>query len=99
MGFDALHLSGQSFGHPRPVVNFTVRVLERDVGVWIDDAGHPEVLVDALSASLILGLHATGDFEAVFLHLAVGEFPELPTFVGFRRLVLASVQPDVDDGR
>ena len=81
------------------MVNFAVRILERDVGVRVDDAGHPEVLVDALSATLILGLHPAGDFETVFLHLAVGKFPEFPTLVGFRRLVLAGVQPDVDDGR
>ena len=81
------------------MVNLTFRVFERDVGVGIDDAGHPKVLVDALSASLVLGLHATGDFETVILHLAVGKFPEFPTFVGFCRLVLASVQPDIDDGR
>ena len=81
------------------MVNFTFRVFERDVSVRVDDAGHPKVLVDALSASLILGLHAAGDFETVFLHLAVGEFPEFPTLIGFRGLVLAGVQSDVDDGR
>ena len=54
VGLDALHFSRQTFGHPRPVVHLAVGVLEGDVGVRVDDAGHPEVLVDALATALYL---------------------------------------------
>ena len=98
VGLDALHFSWQPFGHPRPVVHLAVGVLEGDVGVRVDDAGHPEVLVDALATALVFGLHAAGDLQTVFFHGPVVAFPELTTFVGLRGLVLAGVQTDVDDG-
>ncbi len=79
-------------------MDFPVWVLKGDVGVRVDDAGHAQVLVDALSSALVLGLHATGDFQAVFLEGAVGQFPDFPVLVGFRGLVFPSVQTDVHHG-
>ena len=99
VGLDALHFSGEALGDPRPVVDLAVRVLEPDVSVRVDDAGHAQVLVDALSTALVLCLHPAGDLKAVFLHLAVGKFPEFPALVGLRGLVLSRVKTDVDDGR
>ena len=98
VGLDALHFSRQTFGHPRPVVDLAVGVHEGDVGVRVDDARHPEVLVDALATALVFGLHAAGNFQTVFFHGPVVPFPQLTTFVGLRGLVLAGVQTDVDDG-
>ena len=75
VGFDALDLPRQAFGYTWPMVDFTVRVFEGDVGVRVDDARHSQVLVDALTASLVFGLHSAGDFEPVLLQGSIGFFP------------------------
>ncbi len=97
--FDALDLPRQALGHTWPMVDFTVGVNKRDVSVWVDNARHAQVLVDALAATLIFGLHTAGDFKSVFFERTIGFFPKLSAFVALRRLVFARVQPDVNDGR
>ena len=99
VGFDALDLPREAFGYTWPMVDFTFRVFEGDVGVRVDDARHSQVLVDALTSPLVFGLHSTGDFEPVLFQGSIGSLPEFTTFVGLRRLVFASVQSNVNDGR
>ena len=70
--FDAFHFPRQAFGHPWPVMGLAIRVLKDDVGVRIHDAGHAQVLVDALASALVLGLHPTGDFKPVLFHRPIG---------------------------
>ena len=62
MGLNLRYHPRETVGGARPVtfLNYTpVTVLygQADGGVWIDNRSHPEVLVDRLPASLILGLH------------------------------------------
>ena len=98
MRLDTLHFSGQAFGHSWPVVDFPFRINEGDVGVWIDDARHAKILVDALAAPLVLGLHPTGDFKTVLFQRPVFFFPEFSPFIGLGCLVLTRVQTNVNDG-
>ena len=79
--FDALHFARKALGDPWPVMNIAIRVNERDVGVRVDDACHAQVLVDALSPSLIFGFHSARHFQTVFLERTVFEFPKFPSFV------------------
>ena len=95
---DAFHLPRKTLRDSWPVVNFTVWVNKCDIGVGVYDAGHTQVLVDALSSSLVFGFHSTGDFQPVFFQRTVGALPQFPAFIGFGGFVFACVKTNIDGG-